>query len=887
MRHSARLLTTLVVLLALAGGVSARELLSDGTVTAHAFDGEWCGTDVYVELRAPDRAPFQDIDAGARRTLSIFGTVMPSLCPVAQRVHALGVAGSVAAWHAVLDVGSGTVTAVPGVLPPRLPIAERDRVRLVQRLLLQAGYDPGPIDGLMGQRTRSAVAAYQRDRGTSSATLTDPTLLFALSGYDRPLGMPAATAATSPGEAAPPHPAADAAGDVIALMGRQVVIGAPARQRLDRRTFGVLAPHLPATLTDPRDPPASAAEVLHEAEELAWIAQFTLEDAVRDRVQTLVDAGSPHPDAELEGGIVHALNNQTAATHPDLGPQGAALQALHDEHEALRRLVEGMRRTLGEPLEAPSFGHFTLPPIPPEVRGRYAALGFSLEDMHHTFRAVQAAYRSGDLALLTRTIRYPFRLLGDQRVEIASADELAAHEATIFSPSLRQVVAAQTFEELFVRDMGAMFGNGAVWLVPNCPYLCDLFALGTINVPDAVEGAGLVGRDPGADGTRPAGQALPADDGASEQPATAGGLERDYVGLVALRNGRALAVVDLQSGAEIGRVALDHLPQAVVGSGDGRRAFTLSNDTGTVMVVDLEELAVDATIDVAAVVSDAAENPDFIPEAVNFADMHTTNDGSVLYLAMDFQGVVRLDVASQSALLSTDVLGAVELYPPMVVLQPDGSRLFAAAMSEVVGLNAQTLEMEARYATPGQVMQSLWFDETGQSVIVRDIASFVRIDLDAFLVTDVLSSDYDADQSWNPRSGTDYVGGSGFVRLLIDGHGVQGLAGSARHEQVFAVSPDGMTIYDVFEINQRAAPIADSPALLALETPSLTFSARSPRFAPLSALDVSPDGRFLLTSIPTENRVLVLDASTLQVVHDLTLAPTPVVSRHAIVPRVQ
>lgn len=40
-----------------------------------------------------------------------------------------------------------------------------DEVKLVQRALASAGYDPGPIDGIFGQRTERAVKAFQAMRG--------------------------------------------------------------------------------------------------------------------------------------------------------------------------------------------------------------------------------------------------------------------------------------------------------------------------------------------------------------------------------------------------------------------------------------------------------------------------------------------------------------------------------------------------------------------------------------------------------------------------------------------------------------------------------------------------------------------------------------------------
>jgi hypothetical protein len=53
--------------------------------------------------------------------------------------------------------------AVPG------PSGETRRVLLstreIQAALVELGYDPGPIDGIWGRKTRSAVRAFQRDAG--------------------------------------------------------------------------------------------------------------------------------------------------------------------------------------------------------------------------------------------------------------------------------------------------------------------------------------------------------------------------------------------------------------------------------------------------------------------------------------------------------------------------------------------------------------------------------------------------------------------------------------------------------------------------------------------------------------------------------------------------
>ena len=49
-----------------------------------------------------------------------------------------------------------------------LPMEESARVREIQLALRSAGFNPGPVDGLMGQRTRTAVRDFQVAHGLSS-----------------------------------------------------------------------------------------------------------------------------------------------------------------------------------------------------------------------------------------------------------------------------------------------------------------------------------------------------------------------------------------------------------------------------------------------------------------------------------------------------------------------------------------------------------------------------------------------------------------------------------------------------------------------------------------------------------------------------------------------
>ena len=61
----------------------------------------------------------------------------------------------------------------------RAPTSSADEdVRWVQRTLKKLGYEPGPVDGLMGARTRSAIIAFQTDLGVAPTGTIDE-MLFA------------------------------------------------------------------------------------------------------------------------------------------------------------------------------------------------------------------------------------------------------------------------------------------------------------------------------------------------------------------------------------------------------------------------------------------------------------------------------------------------------------------------------------------------------------------------------------------------------------------------------------------------------------------------------------------------------------------------------------
>lgn len=62
------------------------------------------------------------------------------------------------AQEPVSSAPGGKASAPPAARPERSPTPEH--VRDVQQALANAGYDPGPIDGIFGPRTKSALRKY-------------------------------------------------------------------------------------------------------------------------------------------------------------------------------------------------------------------------------------------------------------------------------------------------------------------------------------------------------------------------------------------------------------------------------------------------------------------------------------------------------------------------------------------------------------------------------------------------------------------------------------------------------------------------------------------------------------------------------------------------------
>ncbi len=53
-------------------------------------------------------------------------------------------------------------------------------VKHVQNALVKAGYEPGPVDGIMGQKTRTAILRFQKDKGVEGSGYINQATMVAL-----------------------------------------------------------------------------------------------------------------------------------------------------------------------------------------------------------------------------------------------------------------------------------------------------------------------------------------------------------------------------------------------------------------------------------------------------------------------------------------------------------------------------------------------------------------------------------------------------------------------------------------------------------------------------------------------------------------------------------
>ncbi len=83
----------------------------------------------------------------------------------------------IAGFRAIPQYDEKVANASSGAASGGNELRRRDQIRLIQRLLISRGYDPGQPDGLPGEQTREAIRQFEADNGlTVTGKITDSVL---------------------------------------------------------------------------------------------------------------------------------------------------------------------------------------------------------------------------------------------------------------------------------------------------------------------------------------------------------------------------------------------------------------------------------------------------------------------------------------------------------------------------------------------------------------------------------------------------------------------------------------------------------------------------------------------------------------------------------------
>lgn len=344
--------------------------------------------------------------------------------------------------------------------PYEIRIIQVERADRASRYRLRVAMREGSLDNGPGQ------SSLEDDTGRSS--LADE---FARRAQDGPAAAPGAEGAQTDGRGS--------AQVTLPILGKAFALTlgyGPDEPPLRNPQEAVR--HFPADLRAAEGETPPDDEILGVVEERAWAAQlqFTgiFEALLKEEMK-----GQPQGRANaVEEDLLAVFEEGSGARHSADG------QRLFDERLALSLVVRGLRRALGYP-EQPEDSHFTVPELPAELREAYTRQGYDPAEAYRAYRRLRAAYRVADFGLLDRAVAYPLIVIDEgPGMTVANLQELLGADILVMNRALREIALKQDFADLFVRDQGAMFGDGALWMTPACASgeCARRLALRTINL---------------------------------------------------------------------------------------------------------------------------------------------------------------------------------------------------------------------------------------------------------------------------------------------------------------------------------------------------------------------------------------------------------------------
>jgi hypothetical protein len=104
-----------------------------------------------------------------------------------------------------------------------------------------------------------------------------------------------------------------------------------------------------------------------------------------------------------------------------------------------------------------------------EAQDPYSAFGLNRDSVSAFFTRIQSAVQRRDTLLLASMIDFPMSVTDAHGYHhIRSRHEFLASYDSVFTPVVREVIAAQRFDELFVNRQGVMIGQGQLWFSGIC-----------------------------------------------------------------------------------------------------------------------------------------------------------------------------------------------------------------------------------------------------------------------------------------------------------------------------------------------------------------------------------------------------------------------------------
>ncbi|WP_158308472.1 peptidoglycan-binding protein [Oceanimonas sp. GK1] len=190
--HFATRMFILVTLVLSSPAMSAeRNVASFADMNATTDAENWCDTTVNVKITATDRESLITLSRNLQLLAGGVRQILNMNCPQLKILRLTGYSNDsvVARWLQYddgkfkkigLEAGENSHVNTEPASSVSPQLTKRQKIREAQQLLARLGYEPGPADGMMGSRTRSAIRDFLRDNDMPLVREVNDNLLASL-----------------------------------------------------------------------------------------------------------------------------------------------------------------------------------------------------------------------------------------------------------------------------------------------------------------------------------------------------------------------------------------------------------------------------------------------------------------------------------------------------------------------------------------------------------------------------------------------------------------------------------------------------------------------------------------------------------------------------------